>query len=139
MWNWRADPPGSRKLANWQTQFFLGCNCFCLWSLWRRMSLPTVATSLANWQTQKRGETAVSGPFYACASARQCISHRPLSLRERTSFRGAKGDTRAAPLCFQRGKILIRAGDAADDLLGRAAALQGGQERAQAGGVGLAV
>jgi hypothetical protein len=45
-----ADPPGSKNVANWQTQFFFGRNLPLHSFLRPGMSLPTVATT---WQTGK--------------------------------------------------------------------------------------
>jgi hypothetical protein len=38
-------PPGSKNVANWQTQFIFGRNSFPIEPLQRQLSLPTVANS----------------------------------------------------------------------------------------------
>jgi hypothetical protein len=38
--------PGSKSVANWQTQFFFGRNRHCRLPLRRQLSLPTVANSV---------------------------------------------------------------------------------------------
>src|SRR6266404_1375033 len=44
-------PPGSKNVANWQTQLFFGRSLHCRMPLRQQLSLPTVANSVANWQT----------------------------------------------------------------------------------------
>ena len=53
-----ARPPGSKKVANWQTQFFFGRSLHCRMPLRRQLSLPTVANSTGKLANSFRASSA---------------------------------------------------------------------------------